>query len=155
MVASVPVATSSEPNRELLLTKPAKRRLGSRIPAFGRQGQQEEVAVRGVVAGRPLVRYAVRMSIPALNLHDDIQPVSDFRANTAATLRRLRESGRPLVLTQNGRSAAVLLDVGTYQALLDENDLLRDLQAGLLDAREGRVTAHADARAELLGRYRA
>lgn len=95
------------------------------------------------------------MPIPVLNLHDDIQPVSDFRANTAGTLRRLRESGRPLVLTQNGRSAAVLLDVGTYQALLDENELLRDLQAGLLDAREGRVTAHADARAELLGRYRA
>ena len=92
--------------------------------------------------------------MPALNLHDDILPVSDFRANTAATLRRLRESGRPLVLTQNGRSAAVLLDVGTYQALLDENELLRDLQTGLLDAREGRVIAHDDARAELLGRYR-
>lgn len=59
------------------------------------------------------------------------------------------------MLTQNGRSAAVLLDVGTYQALLDENALLRDLQAGLLDAREGRVAAHADARAEPLGRYRA
>ena len=110
--------------------------------------------MRRVVADPPFVRYSVRMSIPPLNLHDDIQPVSDFRANTAATLRRLRESGRPLVLTQNGRSAAVLLDVGTYQALLDENDLLRDLQAGLLDAREGRVTAHSDARAELLGRYR-
>lgn len=94
------------------------------------------------------------MALPSLNLHDDIQPVSDFRANTAGTLKRLRETGRPLVLTQNGRSAAVLLDVGTYQALMDENEILRDLQAGLLDGREGRVTAHAAARAEVLARYR-
>ena len=94
------------------------------------------------------------MTLPALNLNDDIQPVSDFRANTAGTLKRLRETGRPLVLTQNGRSAAVLLDVSTYQALVDENELLRDLQAGVHDGREGRVTAHAEARTQLLARYR-
>ena len=73
----------------------------------------------------------------------------DRTVSSTAALRRLPESGRPLVLTQNGRSAAVLLDVTTYQALLAENDLLRDLQAGLLDAREGRVMAHADVRTEL------
>ncbi len=95
------------------------------------------------------------MPTPSINLQDDIQPISDFRANTADTLRRIRETGRPLVLTQNGRSAAVLLDVGTYQALVDENELLRDLHAGLDDVRAGRVTPQAEAKAELLGRYRA
>ncbi len=34
-VALVSLATVGEPNKELLLTKPAKRGLGSRIPAFG------------------------------------------------------------------------------------------------------------------------
>lgn len=47
------LATRSEPNQELLLTKTAKRRLGSRIPVFGRQGQQEKVAMRG----RRSIRY--------------------------------------------------------------------------------------------------
>lgn len=89
-----------------------------------------------------------------MNLQDDIQPISDFRANTADTIRRVRESGRPIVLTQNGRSAVVLLDVGSYQALIEENELLRDLHSGLEDVRAGRLTAHADARAELLARYR-
>ena len=95
------------------------------------------------------------MSSPPINLQDDIQPVSEFRANTADALRRLRETGRPLILTQNGRAAAVLLDVASYQALVDENELLRDLHAGLEDAREGRVTPHEQAKAELLARYRA
>lgn len=110
--------------------------------------------LRPQLAELPVVRYVVPMATSPINLQDDIQPVSDFRANTADSLRRLRETGRPLVLTQNGRSAAVLLDVASYQALVDENDLLRDLHAGLDDAREGRVTAHAVAKAELLARYR-
>lgn len=87
-------------------------------------------------------------------LQDDIQPVSEFRANAAQTLQFVRESGRPMVLTQNGRSAAILLDVAAYQALIDENELLRDLQAGMEDVRAGRVTAHAAARSRLLARYR-
>ena len=94
------------------------------------------------------------MPNPPINFEDDIQPVSDFRANAAETIRRVRENGRPIILTQNGRSAAVLLDVGAYQALVEENELLRDLHAGLDDMRAGRLTSHGDARSELLARYR-
>ncbi len=94
------------------------------------------------------------MPTAPINFLDDIQPVSDFRANTADTIRRVRENGRPIILTQNGRSAAVLLDVGAYQALVEENELLRDLHAGLDDVRAGHLTSHSDARSELLARYR-
>jgi antitoxin YefM len=84
------------------------------------------------------------------DLEADIKPVSDFRANSAALLRQVRESGRPIVLTQRGRSAAVVVDVGTYQALLDELDELRDVHRGLADLAEGRVTSQEDIEAELL-----
>jgi prevent-host-death family protein len=89
----------------------------------------------------------------SINLAEDIQPVSEFRANAAEALKHVRESGRPLVLTQNGRSAAVLLDVAAYQALVDENELLRDLRAAEEDVREGRLTPHEQARTSLLFRY--
>lgn len=88
-----------------------------------------------------------------IDLHDDIQPVSEFRANTAETLKRVRETGRPVILTQNGRSAAVLLDVDSYQALLEENELLKDLRAAMEDLRSGRVTPHEEARATIMARY--
>ena len=84
------------------------------------------------------------------DLEADIKPVSDFRANSAALLRQVRESGRPIVLTQRGRSAAVVVDVGTYQALLDELDELRDVHRGLADLAGGRVTSQEDIEAELL-----
>ncbi len=89
----------------------------------------------------------------SVNLAEDIQPVSEFRANAAETIKHVRDSGRPLVLTQNGRSAAVLLDVATYQALVDENELLRDLRTAEDDIREGRITPHDQARTSLLSRY--
>jgi prevent-host-death family protein len=87
-----------------------------------------------------------------LNLEADIQPVSDFRANTASVLRQVRDTGRPVVLTQRGRGAAVLVDVRVYQSMVDELDELRDIQAGLADVAVGRVVPNEEARRRLLAR---
>lgn len=66
------------------------------------------------------------MSI-SVNLKEDICPISDFRANTTAMLKKIREFHRPLVLTQNGKSSAIVLDIGDFQSLIDELDLAREL----------------------------
>jgi antitoxin YefM len=59
---------------------------------------------------------------------EDIHPLSDFRSNAAAFVERVRSTGRPVILTQRGRSAAVLLDVAEYEALVEELELLRDVR---------------------------
>jgi antitoxin YefM len=41
----------------------------------------------------------------------DVRPVTEFRANTSAVLSQVHATKRPVILTQNGRSAAVLLGV--------------------------------------------
>ena len=92
------------------------------------------------------------MSRVALDLEADIQPVSDFRANASAMLQQVRDTGRPLVLTQRGRGAAVLLDIRSYQGLLDELEELRDVARGLADVAEGRVVAHEDVAARITAR---
>ena len=89
------------------------------------------------------------MAKVALDLETDIQPVSDFRANASVMLKQVRNTGRPLVLTQRGRSTAVLLDIRTYQDLLEEIEVLRDVQRGLDDVAEGRTLSHADVIAQL------
>jgi len=65
-----------------------------------------------------------------LDLAADIQPVSGFRAKSAALIKRVRQTGQPLVLTQHGRGIAVLLDIGRYQSLLEELEALRDGRRG-------------------------
>jgi len=54
-------------------------------------------------------------------------------------LEQVHTTKRPVILTQHGRSTAVLLDVGVYESLLDEVALLRAVRVGeaQLDAGEG------------------
>lgn len=92
------------------------------------------------------------MATVAIDLEADIQAVSDFRANTAAILTQVKTTGRPVVLTQRGRSAALLVDVGSYQQLLDDLDAMRDVIAGFEDAQAGRVSSSADVRDYILSR---
>lgn len=56
----------------------------------------------------------------------DVRPVTEFRANASAFLDQLHQTRRPVILTQHGRCAAVLLDVAAYEDLLDELSQLRD-----------------------------
>jgi antitoxin YefM len=95
------------------------------------------------------------MAKVALDLEADIQPVSDFRANASAMLQQVRDTGRPLVLTQRGRGTAVLLDIGVYQGMLDELEELREVHRGLADVAAGRVVDHAEVAARLSARLKA
>lgn len=61
-----------------------------------------------------------------IDLENDIRPLSEFRANTASLVRQVKKTGRPLVLTQHGKSTVVLLDVRHYQSLISALD--SDLQ---------------------------
>ena len=85
---------------------------------------------------------------------EDIVPLSEFRANMAATLGQLRDTGRPVVLTEHGRSAAVLLGISDYEALLDEVDLLRDIRTAEEQLAAGKGVPHARAKTELKQRFK-
>lgn len=82
-------------------------------------------------------------------------PVSDLRQDTAAALRRLRTSRQPLVVTQRGRAAAVMVSIEEYERAERERQILRLLARGEREIRAGRghdldeVLAEAD---ELLAR---
>ncbi|HEY7323036.1 MAG TPA: type II toxin-antitoxin system Phd/YefM family antitoxin [Candidatus Binatia bacterium] len=57
-------------------------------------------------------------------------PVSDLKQDVSATLKRVRKSKRPLIVTQRGKPAAVLLSVEVYQKGEQERDILRLLALG-------------------------
>lgn len=57
----------------------------------------------------------------------DIDSLDSFKRGTKRHIERLRETGRPEVLTVNGRPAVVVQDPEAYQALLDQLALARSL----------------------------
>ena len=81
----------------------------------------------------------------------DIIPVSDLRQDAAGTLRRVAQSGQPLVVTHRGRAAAVILSVAAYQQSERERQILKLLAHGEREIRSRRgdsldaVFAEADA----------
>ena len=60
----------------------------------------------------------------------EIMPVTDLRQDAAAALKRVRVSKEPIVITQRGRAAAVMLSVEAYERAEHERQLLRLLAQG-------------------------
>jgi prevent-host-death family protein len=74
----------------------------------------------------------------------DIKPISDMRAHATALVKQVQASTQPLVMTQNGRSVAVLVDLEGFQRVCDEWELFRAIAQGEHDIVEGNVCPHHD-----------
>ncbi len=88
------------------------------------------------------------MPNPRRNRH----PLAEFQANAPDFLARLKETGRPIVLTVGGEGAAVVQDIDAYRKLLDELDHLRTMEGirrGLEDMRAGRTSPADEAFAHM------
>ena len=81
----------------------------------------------------------------------NIIPVSDLRQDAAKVLKRVKDSREPVVITQRGRAAAVMLSVEAFEQSERDRELLRLLAKGEreIEAGEGHdldsVLAVADA----------
>ena len=65
-------------------------------------------------------------------------PVTDLRQDAAAVLKRVCRSKEPVVITQRGRAAAVLLSAEAYQQAERERQLLRLFARGEKEIAEGK-----------------
>ena len=64
----------------------------------------------------------------------DIQSLSEFQRNTKRHIRQLKQTGRPQVLTVNGRAEIIVQDAKSYQRMLDlidEAEAIIGVRAGL------------------------
>lgn len=60
----------------------------------------------------------------------NIIPISDLRQDAARVLKLVRDSKEPVVITQRGRAAAVMLSVEAYERSERDMELLRLLAKG-------------------------
>ena len=92
--------------------------------------------------------------MPRARLDEDVKPLSEFRANVSSLVQQVRRTKRPLVLTQRGHSAAVVLDVSEYEQLLEEVETLRDIHLAERQIAQGKGVSHARARQRVLAALR-
>jgi len=58
-----------------------------------------------------------------------VMPISDLRQDAASVIQRVAQSSEPVVITQRGRAAAVLVSAEAYDRTQYENEILRALAA--------------------------
>ena len=65
------------------------------------------------------------MGYTAVIRADEIRSLTDFNRNTKAHLRRLRRTGRPELLTVNGKAEIVVQNASAYQRLIGSLEKLK------------------------------
>jgi prevent-host-death family protein len=65
----------------------------------------------------------------ALNISKDIHSLTDFKRKTTELVAQLKTTGRPLVLTVNGKAELVIQDAASYQQVLDLMERVEAVEA--------------------------
>jgi prevent-host-death family protein len=78
-----------------------------------------------------------------LRVAEGIVPLGEFKARASSIIKGLRKKSGPLVITQNGRPAAVVMAPEAYDELQERERFLEAVALGLSDATAGRVVDHA------------
>lgn len=87
-----------------------------------------------------------------LKPREDLRPVSDLASNASEVIQQARETGRPVILVQQGRGVAVLLSVDAFEELqgnAERMELQRGVEEAERDFAENRWVEHSEVEAKL------
>jgi prevent-host-death family protein len=79
-----------------------------------------------------------------LSVSKNIVSLSEFKAKASKMLHEVQNSHHPLVITQNGKAAAVLISPTDFDALTERARFIDAVEKGLADVQQGRVVADED-----------
>lgn len=79
-----------------------------------------------------------------LHISQDIIPIAQFKVHASKLLRQLKGSRRPMVITQNGKPAAVLMTPEEFDRLCEERQFVGAVRQGLADVEADRTVSDAE-----------
>ena len=84
-----------------------------------------------------------------ISISNDIVPVAEFKVQISKYLNSIKTTGRPMVITQNGKPAGVLLSPDDFDELVYQKSLIESINRGLFDIQKGNIFTTDELRAEL------
>lgn len=87
------------------------------------------------------------------DIQECIKPISYVKSNAAEMMNFVNERKEPLIITQNGESRAVLIDVESYQQMKDAFSLLKIIQLSQKDVEAGKSKPASEVFANLKRKY--
>ena len=80
---------------------------------------------------------------------EDVVPFSECRNNLSTYIGHVRETHRPVLITQNGHAASYLVDCESMDALFDQIELSRDIEISRREFAEGKGIPHEQVMKEM------
>ena len=74
-----------------------------------------------------------------IQVSEDIVSLSDFKSHASKMLRQAQISRRPIIITQNGKPAGVLISPAEFDSLSEQSRFINAVKNGLTDIEQGRV----------------
>jgi len=87
-----------------------------------------------------------------ISITNDIVPIAEFKAGISRWFNSLRNTGHPLIITQNGKPAGVLLSPSDYDELVYRKSFLDSVSRGITDAENGGTFSTTELKAALKDR---
>ena len=85
----------------------------------------------------------------SFSVAQDIVPLGKFKTRASKYLRQLSSRRRPLVITQNGQAAAVVISPEEYDRLSEHARFIDAVDMGIVDSNQGRVVDDEELAGEL------
>jgi prevent-host-death family protein len=74
-----------------------------------------------------------------INLKEDIKPISYIKTNAADMINYINDHKNPIIVTQHGEARGVLLDVESYQNMVNALSIMKLLQVSEKAIQDGKV----------------
>ena len=87
-----------------------------------------------------------------ISIANDIVPIAEFKTSISKWFTTLQNTGHPLIITQNGKPAGVLLSPQDYDELVYRKSFLDSVGRGISDAESGRTYRAEEIREVLTAR---
>ncbi len=84
-----------------------------------------------------------------LNISTDIIPIGELKKKLSQYLTNVHTTGHPLVITQNGKPAGVLISPAEYDELVYKKLFIKSVNRGLCDVESGNVNSTTELQEEL------
>lgn len=85
----------------------------------------------------------------SIRIANDIIPLGEFKSGISSCLKKVQTTGHPLIITQNGRPAGVLLSPEEYDNLVYRKQFIESVERGMAAAESGEVYSTDEVRERL------
>jgi prevent-host-death family protein len=72
-----------------------------------------------------------------IDVSQDIESLTSFKRDSGRLMKRMKATGRPVVLTVNGKAQAVVMDPKSYQKMADRLSAITSISRGLAQVKKG------------------